>query len=135
MTPPQSLRVFVYGTLKPGKIYYQKYCEGRAIETQAAIALGKLFALPFGYPAMTEGEDAVHGFVLSFTDRSIMTELDELEGYQAGRSIDQNDYERKWIEVFNPSFESMGWVWAYVMHFDRIESQAGIYLATGEWQA
>jgi len=26
-----SIRVFVYGTLKPGEVNYQRYCEGKVI--------------------------------------------------------------------------------------------------------
>ena len=33
-------KVFVYGTLKPGEINYQRYCEGRIAKEEEAIASG-----------------------------------------------------------------------------------------------
>lgn len=49
MTESDNLvKVFVYGTLKPGESNYQRYCDrSSVVESQRAIALGQLFALPF----------------------------------------------------------------------------------------
>ena len=62
------LRVFVYGTLKPDEANYQKYCAGKVLNTTSAIALGELFALPMGFPAMTLGDRPVYGYLLSFSE-------------------------------------------------------------------
>ena len=40
----------------------------------------KLFALPMGYPAMTMGNQQVHGYLLSFPDVSILDSLVESQG-------------------------------------------------------
>ncbi len=32
----EELRVFVYGTLKPGEANYQKYCAGKVVEAKRA---------------------------------------------------------------------------------------------------
>ncbi len=45
---PGLLRVFVYGTLKPGEVNYQKYCNGKVVEQERALTLGQLFALQDG---------------------------------------------------------------------------------------
>jgi gamma-glutamylcyclotransferase (GGCT)/AIG2-like uncharacterized protein YtfP len=61
-----GVRVFVYGTLKPGEANYQRYCAGKVVDAERTSVLGKLFALPMGYPAMTLGEYSVHGAGDSF---------------------------------------------------------------------
>lgn len=53
------VRVFVYGTLKPGEANYKRYCAGKVIDVKIALVQGKLFALPMGYPAMTLGDRQV----------------------------------------------------------------------------
>jgi gamma-glutamylcyclotransferase (GGCT)/AIG2-like uncharacterized protein YtfP len=63
--------VFVYGTLKPGENNYQIYCAGKVLAEQRAIAFGRLFSLPAGYPAMTPGDCPVHGFLLSFANSTV----------------------------------------------------------------
>ena len=39
------MKVFVYGTLKPGECNYLRYCEGKVVDACPAIARGELFAL------------------------------------------------------------------------------------------
>ena len=56
------LRVFVYGTLKPGEANYEFYCGSEVVETKKAWTRGELYTLPQGYPAMTTGNDKVYGF-------------------------------------------------------------------------
>lgn len=77
------LKVFVYGTLKPGERNYPLYCT-QAIEIIAAIAYGKLYDLPMGYPAAIFPEsDLVWGYVLTFGDTTVLQTLDELENYDS----------------------------------------------------
>ena len=42
------VRVFVYGTLKPGEANYKRYCAGKVVDVKTAFVQGKLFALPMG---------------------------------------------------------------------------------------
>jgi len=35
-----SIRVFVYGTLKPGEVNYQRYCEGKVIDSPTCDRVG-----------------------------------------------------------------------------------------------
>ncbi|WP_325064821.1 gamma-glutamylcyclotransferase [Dolichospermum flos-aquae] len=53
------INVFVYGTLKPGEVNYQKYCAGKVIKEQRAIANGKLNNSPMVYPAITSEDGSV----------------------------------------------------------------------------
>ena len=128
-------RVFVYGTLKPGESNYRRYCQGRVKESCPAIAYGQLFSLPFGYPAMTEGQSIVRGVVLTFEDSSIFSKLDRLEDYHPNRHPDENEYQRLAIESFNSDRQPLGKAWAYIMAFEKVRSYGGILLPEGCWPA
>jgi len=122
------VRVFVYGTLKPGEANYQKYCAKKVISAEPATTRGQLFALPMGYPAMTLGDNLVHGYLLSFADSRILSGLDELEDYQPTRQISENLYNRQQVEVFNLKEISLAWAWVYLMTPDRVSQIGGILL-------
>jgi gamma-glutamylcyclotransferase (GGCT)/AIG2-like uncharacterized protein YtfP len=119
-------RVFVYGTLKPDQANFEKYCAGKVIAQQQAIAYGELFLLPMGYPAMTVGNSPVYGYLLSFKDDSILESLDELEDYQSDRAFSENLYNRQSIEVFENKSISLGIAWAYFMTLEQVTRFDGI---------
>jgi gamma-glutamylcyclotransferase (GGCT)/AIG2-like uncharacterized protein YtfP len=127
------LRVFVYGTLKPGERYYSQYCQGRVVESCAAIAYGHLYDLPFGYPAMISGDRPIQGYVLTFADATTWHDLDELEDYNPNRPSEENEYDRYQIEVFSLAGESMGCAWAYLMTLERVQKIGGVHLPQGVW--
>ncbi|OLP19700.1 hypothetical protein BST81_03940 [Leptolyngbya sp. 'hensonii'] len=128
------LRVFVYGSLKPGGFYYDRYCAGKVIKAQPAIVPGCLYGLPMGYPAMTEGAGTVHGVLLTFNDFGVLDNLDELEGYDPDLPSYENEYERRWLEVFDSKGESLGSAWAYVMKQQQAEQLGGTLIPKGNWQ-
>jgi gamma-glutamylcyclotransferase (GGCT)/AIG2-like uncharacterized protein YtfP len=129
------MKVFVYGTLKPGECNYLRYCEGKVVDACPAIARGQLFALPCGYPAMIPGEGTVCGFLLSFAEAAILADLDRLEDYHPGRDPAQNEYQRQEIEIFDRHLKSLGTAWAYFMSADRVRSAGGIWLPDGTWDS
>ncbi|MBO3464244.1 gamma-glutamylcyclotransferase [Aetokthonos hydrillicola Thurmond2011] len=125
------LRVFVYGTLKPGEVNYQKYCAGKVVDATPAIALGELFALPMGYQAMTLGNSPVHGYLLTFYDEEIFTQLDDLEDYQPERPESKNLYNRRQIEVYDQQGRSLGWAWAYLISNYSLAQLGGVVQSDG----
>jgi gamma-glutamylcyclotransferase (GGCT)/AIG2-like uncharacterized protein YtfP len=125
-------KVFVYGTLKPGEENYRSYCAGKVVDTTEAIAQGKLFALPMGYPAMTPGDSPVRGYVLSFAENTILTPLDELEDYHPLRSPSQNLYNRQQIETHDLQGNFLTWAWVYLMT-EKLASQLGGVLVPDGW--
>lgn len=127
------VRVFVYGTLKPGQCYYRQYCTDRVHQIQAAYTFGQLYALPVGYPAMTMGSDRVWGHLLTFEDDAILITLDELEDYQPDRPTDENEYERQRVPVFDPTQRSLGPAWTYVMLPHWVKAAGGVYRPGGCW--
>lgn len=50
-TPPATLRLFVYGTLKSGGRYHERFCGG-ALSIEPASVRGRLYTLPEGYPVL-----------------------------------------------------------------------------------
>lgn len=127
------VRVFVYGTLKPGEANYKKYCADKIIDVKRAFVQGKLFALPMGYPAMTLGNTQVYGYLLSFSNPRILNELDVLENYQSTRQPPENLYNRQIIEVYQPQSLSLGWAWVYLMTLDQVNQSGGFPQPEGWW--
>jgi gamma-glutamylcyclotransferase (GGCT)/AIG2-like uncharacterized protein YtfP len=125
--------IFVYGTLKPRESNYQRYCAGKVLEAKRAIALGELFSLPFGYPAMTPGKSLVHGFLLSFPDSTILSHLDWLEDYDPQRPAERNEYNRQLIETYNSAFTLLGRAWVYLMTPQQVRSCNGVLIPDGWW--
>lgn len=134
MDTTNLLKVFVYGTLKPGERNYQYYCADKVVEVQEAIAYGKLFALPMGYPAAIFPESyLVRGYVLSFFDFTVLAALDELEDYHPDRLASQNNYQRHQVEVYNSKLEPLAKVWTYSMSQQKIAAYGGVFLKNGWW--
>jgi len=129
----EPLKVFVYGTLKPGHVNYRRYCTGRVLKEEAAMARGCLYDLAAGYPVMTVGEGWVVGVLLWFKQHQVLGQLDRLEGYQPGRPAHQNLYDRQLIEVFDPAQMSLGTAWTYLMAPETVRLLQGRRLAAGRW--
>jgi gamma-glutamylcyclotransferase (GGCT)/AIG2-like uncharacterized protein YtfP len=130
-----NLKIFVYGTLKPGEINYQRYCEGKLVEEKRAIAFGQLFDLPLGYPAMTPGESPVQGFLLTFADPAVLSLLDELEDYVPHRLPEENEYNRQQIETYTLEGQALGLAWAYLMTFEQVQRLKGVPIPSGWWNS
>jgi gamma-glutamylcyclotransferase (GGCT)/AIG2-like uncharacterized protein YtfP len=133
--------IFVYGTLQPGEVNYF-ICADQVVKEEPAIAYGQLFALPFGYPAMISGTDPVFGTVLSFADATILEILDEFEQhepatfafYAPDQLLEQNQYQRQQIPVFDHNGQSKGCAWAYLMTPTQIDRLAAVPIPGGQWK-
>lgn len=119
------LRVFVYGTLKPGEAYYQQYCAGKVVSAKGAIAYGQLFSLPVGYPAMTCGDSIVYGYLLEFRDANVLSTLDALEDYYPSRQKSKNLYNREQVDIFDLQRKMQGKAWVYLMSKYRVDQLGG----------
>jgi gamma-glutamylcyclotransferase (GGCT)/AIG2-like uncharacterized protein YtfP len=128
-----SLRVFVYGTLKPGEVNYQRYCDGKVVKATKAFTYGQLFALPEGYPAMTPGPHPVYGYLLEFSCVDVLTDLDELEDYDPTRASSENLYCRQEVEIYDLQGRSLGRAWAYFMTPALVDKSGGILVPNGWW--
>ncbi|PPS45177.1 gamma-glutamylcyclotransferase [Chroococcidiopsis sp. TS-821] len=133
MKSSEVINIFVYGTLKPGEVNYQRYCAGKVLQQRRAIAFGQLYELPFGYPAMTSGEHRVQGFVLSFADAEILTYLDLLEDYNPQRPMEENEYYRQQIDTYNLDLSFLASAWAYFMTLKQVNDFGAKLLPDGWW--
>ncbi|MGD1806074.1 gamma-glutamylcyclotransferase family protein [Dapis sp. BLCC M126] len=127
------LRVFVYGTLKPGEVNYQSYCAEHIVEYFPAVANGFLYELSVGYPGMTHGKGNVHGFVLSFQNPKVLLELDKLEDYHPERLPQENEYQRQKIPTFGLDGKYLWTVWSYLMLPEKVKLLGGKLLPSGCW--
>jgi gamma-glutamylcyclotransferase (GGCT)/AIG2-like uncharacterized protein YtfP len=103
------------------------------VEEKRAIALGQLFDLPLGYPAMTPGESPVQGFVLTFTDPTLLSLLDKLEDYEPQRALEENEYYRQQIETYDFEGQTLGLAWAYLMTSEQVQRFQGVPILSGWW--
>jgi gamma-glutamylcyclotransferase (GGCT)/AIG2-like uncharacterized protein YtfP len=150
-----ELFVFVYGTLKPGGRYHQRYCDRALAEAIPAVMKGRLYNFAqWGYPAMTAGDDWVKGYLLRFCDSAticsaVLQRLDSLEGIldtDVSRldgsgltelipavSVSDDSYQRCWQSIFTPSYELFQSAWVYRMTDDQVRRFGGVYLPSGNW--
>ena len=128
------IKVFVYGTLKPGEVNYQFYYAEYVVHFFPAVAKGVLYKLPIGYPAMTKGDSNVHGFVLLFKNPLVLSELDKLEDYHPKRSPEKNEYQRQIINTFSSDGKYLGKAWSYLMSQERVELLGSQILPGGLWK-
>lgn len=123
----------MYGTLKPGEANYDALFTGHEVFCTPAITQGKLYSLPFGYPAMTTGEDWVQGILLTFKAPVLLDALDELEDYKSNRPADENEYQRQIRPIYTISHQPLTHAWVYLMLSTQIQRWGGQYLASGHW--
>ncbi|QYY36777.1 gamma-glutamylcyclotransferase family protein [Ruficoccus sp. ZRK36] len=130
---PAGLRVFVYGTLKPGGFYWGRYAEGKVAAHQPARVRGLLYDLSPGYPGLLEGEGWAQGVLLTLQDEAALQGFDELEGYVEGRPEAENEYQRRSVECWDLDGDSLGQVWVYLMLPEKMREMGGIRLKTESW--
>ena len=129
------IRVFVYGTLKPGEANFLSVCGGYAIAHTPAMIRGCLYHLPLGYPAVTEGKDWVQGVLLSFYSAKLLAALDELEDYYSDRLPQANEYQRQLRPAFTPNHQPLGKAWVYLMLPEQVQQFRGEYRPSGFWSS
>lgn len=133
-------QVFVYGTLKPEHHNFARFCVGKVQKITQAKMQGKLYQIPFylegythGYPAMVLETGWVHGYLFEFKNDEILEVLDQLEGYEDGRSPQENEYQRLSLPVFNRKQEPQGEAWVYVMLPEQVAADGGFSLNRESW--
>lgn len=134
-----STRVFVYGTLKPGGFYHDRFCGSFKFESVEAYTFGKLFDFPqLGYPGALEDENSrIKGILLRFYNLEpvVLNKLDFLEGYDPNQAPEKNEYYRKQVPIFgsSTSSEPTDLAWCYYMAQRTISNLGGIQIPDGFW--
>jgi len=127
-------RLFVYGTLKQGMSNHGRFC-GDALTIEPAATTGRLFHLPYGFPAMFDAPDGqVFGEVMTFPDiEKTIEAMDYLEGY---RPTGRCHYLRIAKQVTIRSKNKTVLAWVYVYPQDRLEEimRIGEVVSGGCWR-
>lgn len=113
-----ELPFFVYGTLRPGDVSYRRYLAGRtSAEIPARLRGAALYSPgPFPFlttaPDLTTADDCTYGDLIVVRPEAyptVLTELDRLEDFVAGRA--NNLYERVAMEVETDQGKQQAWVY------------------------
>jgi gamma-glutamylcyclotransferase (GGCT)/AIG2-like uncharacterized protein YtfP len=140
---PSLVRVFVYGTLKPGYAPHQLFCAA-AVSMAAAIVYGQLYHLPLGYPALiVGGNQPVYGYMLTFATAEVLAVLDEYEqhdpaqlaAYLPEAELASCNYQRQWVDLLDGQQQPLAPAWAYVMTLAQVDRLQGQLIADGVWRA
>jgi gamma-glutamylcyclotransferase (GGCT)/AIG2-like uncharacterized protein YtfP len=129
-----DLKVFVYGTLKPGGHYWPEFCEGKVLTQTPAKVHGLLYDLHVGYPGLRlGGDDWVLGYLYELKQAAHLERLDYLEGYVPHRPESQNDYQRLKAPCFDLEGNALGEAWIYEMSTAKIAQHNGTLIESGDW--
>jgi gamma-glutamylcyclotransferase (GGCT)/AIG2-like uncharacterized protein YtfP len=127
-----SLRIFVYGTLRTNE-YYHHIIKDQVTSVTKATYRGSLYHLPFGYPAIVDGDGRIAGELMTFSEaESVLAKLDELEGYQ-GHGQD-NEYERIYahVQLENGTLTPCQ-LYIYPAHKREWLQREAILVPSGDW--
>lgn len=95
-----TLRVFVYGTLKEGGRFASCF-DSRRLSVKEGAINGSMFSVSGAYPAVIFGGDSIiHGEVHEFADddaKDVQNHMDGIEGFVEGR--DGNLYNRITVDI------------------------------------
>lgn len=127
--------IFVYGTLMKGFENHKNYLSDYIIEERNGWLRGKLYHLPYGYPAVIEGEGIVHGEIYVVRDiKQLLLRLDWLEDYNQHGSEDM--YIRT-IRRVTDVFNNLRMCYVYLWSPKRLDEllKNGIYIDNGNWKS
>lgn len=129
-----DLKVFVYGTLKPGGHYWPEFCEGKVISQTPAKIRGELYDLHVGYPGLVlQGDNWVYGYILKFGKERDLDRLDYLEGFVPNRPESQNEYNRLKVNCFDQDGNELEEVWTYEITASTAARHEGTRIENGKW--
>lgn len=114
-------KIFVYGTLRPGRGAYKTFIEGRAEHVSTTRIRGRMYDLG-SYPGVRleyDEDDWVTGDLFTITDDKLPDMLDRYEGYP-------NYYDRRMVAT-----EDGHDTWVY--EFGVVPPAASL-VSSGEWK-
>ncbi|MFC4735792.1 gamma-glutamylcyclotransferase [Bacillus daqingensis] len=119
------MKLFVYGTLMTGEGNHFFLRRAKLLNRQARVN-GSLYDTGLGYPALVRGAGEVWGELYAITS-SQLPAIDELEGYQDGRTW--NLYSRETVDAFTEN----GTERALVYYYNK-PVKAEKRIASGSWK-
>lgn len=127
------VKIFVYGTLKPGEAAHHRYCEPYLVRAQTAWVRGELFHLPQGYPALTDGDRWIQGALLTLQGEQALAHMDAFEDYDPARPDANNLYVRRSRPIVSAERQLLATAWVYLMDAHRVVELGGVVVPTGCW--
>jgi gamma-glutamylcyclotransferase (GGCT)/AIG2-like uncharacterized protein YtfP len=111
---------------------HDRYCRD-ALTIEPAVTTGRLYHLPYGFPAMFDAPDGeVFGEVMTFPDIvKTLERLDHLEGYRPGDTRSHYIRIEKPVTILNSGRVVPAWVYVYPK--DRLQPDF-IPIQTGYWR-
>jgi len=82
---------------------------------------------------MIPGNNQVRGFLLTFTEPTLLTVLDKLEDYNPQRIPEDNEYYRQQVTIYDLANQSLGEAWIYLMQPERVQRLGGKLISSGWW--
>jgi len=114
---------------------HERFC-GDALTIEPAVTTGRLYHLPYGFPAMFDAPDGqVFGEVMTFPDiRETLKRMDFLEGY---RPSGTSHYDRISKTVTILSKCKIVSAWIYIYPENRLEDvrRVGALVRDGRWNS
>lgn len=137
MTEPIPQEIFVYGTLLPGQANH-RWIASLIAGRMTARTRGRLFHLPFGYPAMVESATGwVRGELLSFNNpvEEALEVCDQIEGYMPGDEV--SSLFVRVVRQVEPAGAAPCHAWCYCLAPQRVEkfTLLGQEIDDGDWLA
>jgi gamma-glutamylcyclotransferase (GGCT)/AIG2-like uncharacterized protein YtfP len=110
---------------------HDRFC-GDALTIEHAVTTGRLYHLPYGFPAMFDAPDGqVFGEVITFPDiEKTLKRLDRLEGYSPGG---ESHYIRIEKTVTLRNSKKIVPAWGYAYPKDRLRTDM-ILIHSGHWR-
>jgi gamma-glutamylcyclotransferase (GGCT)/AIG2-like uncharacterized protein YtfP len=100
-----------------GMSNHDRFC-GDALTVEPAVTTGRLYHLPYGFPAMFDATDGqVSGEVITFPEiEKTLERLDRLEGYRPGDGRSHYIRIDKIVTILNSGRIVPAWVYVYQKH-------------------
>ncbi|MFD7013024.1 gamma-glutamylcyclotransferase family protein [Streptomyces sp. NPDC059161] len=133
--PEPALPFFVYGTLRPGQRYHQRFLCGRTVSERPALLPGALLYDGPGYPYAVAGDGTITGTLIEVAPADhaeLLAELDELEDH-FGPGHPRNTYDRLVREVLVDGRTVRSWVYLAAPRLDRELRASGTLIPGGDW--
>lgn len=124
-------KIFVYGSLRQEFWNHDKVLKNRLRSIDPGTIKGELYHLPAGYPAITTGDDTIHGEVCTLSQAKHLKSIDLLEGYTGDPSIDLYTREKKTVTFADGHTEDC---WVYIYMDKNHVKQKGQYISHGDWR-
>ena len=123
-------KIFVYGSLLKDFWNHDRVLKNRVRCIEKGTIKGELYHLPAGYPAITSGENLIHGEICTLSHNKHLKSIDLLEGYTGDEKIDLYTREKRTVTLQDGSTTEC---WVYIYMDENYVKRKGKYIEHGDW--